>query len=514
MNIKHLALISFAMAGAAFPSLLTSQTYETSKKHSGDWSDLMKLLPPTTNAILAIDADAFFQSELASKSGWRESHAEHFDRNPTMLPPIATRFVLSTELDTEHFEPTRELAVLSISTPIALDEIRERIEGEDDSVAGVRCLHTANDTYIVPVGDRLVTLIRQSSRQWAAQQVRDGRERTKAELPQLIVDAIDQLSSEESQIVLAVNLKDLVPQSSMLDALNHSGTLDISDTKKKAIVHEAMQIQGLIFSISITNRMQGRLSMVFDEDPKELSYFTQPILLDLLTRAGAVLPEFKEWQVVSRPKCLTLEGELNVSGLRRVLSLLNVESTGLEQNSKVPGKMTIETPRLSREVVEARATSNYVTRVTRLAEAVITGGRGSNLREQVLWTDRSAKAISRMSTRDVKTDAVSLGRQIAYGMLGIVSVFQEADQAAQSKIASENPPDLQWRTTIIPDRSYMTPYGRYYRYRPFSTARVMTGENAIRSSQIMKEELDNANAKAKELVSQIESDISKLSQIR
>jgi hypothetical protein len=98
-------------------------------------------------------------------------------------------------------------------------------------------------------------------------------------------------------------------------------------------------------------------------------------------------------------------------------------------------------------------------------------------------------------------------------MLDIVSVFQEADQKARGRIAAETPPTVQWRTELIPYRGFATPYGRFYRYRPFSYAQVFAVENAILGRQIMAEELGNANSEARDVVARIESEVAKLNQL-
>jgi hypothetical protein len=473
------------------------------------WKDIKLMLPSSTNAILAINAESMFDSDLARKNDWRESHAEQFERNPTMLPPIASRFVLATEMDTEHFEPQRELAVISTSSPIDYDEIRKRVEGNSDTIAGFRAIHTPRDSYVISIDSHLVALARLSSRQWIAQQINEGHGRKELKLPSILVDAIDRVSGDKSQIAMAVYLEDAVPRSAMNAMIERSSVLGEAAQKAPTLVDEMMQLQGVVFTIDITDSISGRLAMVFKAEPTQLSAIAKPIMLELLSSAGAVLPEFKDWQDVSNSNSLALEGKLSIEGLRRVLSLLSVQSTELQSD----GLMDTTAIEPSPKDVKAKATANYIKRVTRLAKSVIAGGRAGSLRDQVLWTDRSAKTILRISERDVDYDAVRISRQIAYGMLDIVSVFQEADQKAQARFAVETPPTVQWRTELVPYRGFSTPYGRFYQYRPFSYAQVFAVENAIRGRQIMAEELGNANTQAKEVIARIESEVATLNQL-
>jgi hypothetical protein len=66
---------------------------------------------------------------------------------------------------------------------------------------------------------------------------------------------------------------------------------------------------------------------------------------------------------------------------------------------------------------------------------------------------------------------------------------------------------------MIPYRTFVTPQGRFYRYRPFSYAQVVTEQNVIHSRRVITEELAKANQKAKEIIVRIESDVNRLNQI-
>ncbi len=471
-----------------------------------DWAALSKQLPSSTNAVLAIDAESMFKSDFAIRNNWRESHADSFDRNPTMLPPIASRFLLATELDTDFLDPTHEFAVMSTAVPIPFQEIRDQVEGNLDVFGEFRAIHTIHDNYVVQLDGDRIALIRNASRQWAAKQIRLAQDNIDAPIPELLARTINDVGVGNSQIAIAVYLGDAVSDQEIRAMANLSEVLQQAGVSADQCAKEMALIEGFVLSIHITDTIHGRVEMVFSEEPKALTEIAKPFMIELLSGAGAMLPEFRHWQSSKHADGFALNGELSIHGLRRVLSLLNVDPPQLETAAPEPKVATSVDP----EITMARATTKYVERVTRLVDGVASGGKGNNLREQVLWTDRSAKTIARMSTKNVHPDAVKLGRKIARSMIEIVTTFQEAGQAAQSRVESETLPPIQWETVMLPYSSFVTPQGRFYRYRPYSHAHVNVAENSERSSEIVAKKIGNANARAEEILASIESDVMRM----
>lgn len=503
-------LLSLTLVLAPFVFAATSASAQ-----SESWSELTKRLPASTNAVLAIDAEAMFQSEFAVKNNWRKSHADRFDRDPTMLPPVASRFLLATNLDTEHFEPTYDFAVMSTVRPIPLSEILTRIDGELDTIGGRSAIHTKRDSYIVPIGDDHVALIRNASQEWASEQIRSGQQRSEAKIPSVLAGAIDEVAAGDAQISVGFFLGDTIPKSEVPGLVQRFESLREAESTSDKFVDEMASLEGFILSIQISDTIHGQLKMTFGKKPEALSTVAKPFMIDLLTESGAILSEFHQWETSQQPDGFALDGDLSVSGLRRILSLLNVEppdfaTAATASTVTKPTSSTKPSSLIKQEMAIKRATKDYAKRVTRMANAVASGAKASNLRGQVLWTDRSGKAIMRLSTRNVQPDVVKLGRHVGYSMLEIVSTFQDADHTARERVSSENPTPYEWRTRLVPYSTYVTPYGRFYRYRPFSTARIHTRENAVRTRTIIGEELTKANNKSKAILSSIESDVMRM----
>lgn len=473
------------------------------------WRDLTTLLPQSANAILAIDANALFDSPMATKNRWRESHASHFDVTPTMLPPEAERFVLSAEVDIEHFEPKWEFATMALNRDISTNEIRNRLNGEAELLAGLPAVRTDRGNYIVPFQGQRIAVVRLAQRQWASQQLRRARDRQSVQLPRFLGSAVDDVADGHWQIAVAIMLENAVPPAEIRAAIERSTVLQKSSETVDQLTREMNSLEGALLRIRVTDTIHGSLELVFREDPEGLSNAAKPFLVDLLSGAGALLPEFREWRATSRRNRLGIEGPMTTTGLRRILSILSVESVDVDPfGSKRP----VVQPTVS-DNVEARTTEKYVRRIKKLVDDISSGAKAHNVREQLLWTDRSARTIARMSTRSVNPAVAEKGREISCDLRRIVSNFHYAADNARARSSAVNRPPVELHEQLVPYSSYKTPYGRFYRYAPFSYARINIRQNVVRSRQITAEELSRANDEAKAILSKVEGKVAEMEKL-
>lgn len=468
-----------------------------------DFAELKRMLPASCNAVVAIDLDAMFDSELAVKNDWRQSHAKSFDKRPTLLPPVASRMVLGTELDLTFLSPVREFGVIALNRDVTIEEIRTELRGEDVQLAGRSAIQTPGGGFIVPYADRHLALIRLAERSWASEQFQMSIERRDSVIHSLLDEAIEDVAVGNVQLSIAFAIKEPLEAKQVLGMIRNSPSLASLAVSSDQLSEEISELQGMTFRVKIDNAINGQLELKFHREPSVVSTSIEPVMKALIDGAGAALPEFDQWQGNAIGNRVSLSGPLTVAGFGRVLSLLNVESADVPQ-SEPPIELRAGVDR------QKVATRRYVQRVNRLVRSTIQQPRSGNLQDQLLWIDRAANAIRRQPTRDVPSPVVHLGDEIAYRMLELVSTYEDAYQKAQSRIQAENPPPIEWQTRLVPYSTFATPYGRFYRYRPFSYAHVNFAGNAVRARAITREELATANDKAEKTVERIQELAAKL----
>lgn len=477
--------------------MLILQTLLSVSTVADEWGHLEKWLPKSSNAILVIDAQSLFNSQLAQANGWREAQAQQFEHGLTMLPPMAKQFLLATELDIEHLEPLWEFVAMSLLRPVAMQEVRELTRGEFDVLGGVESVRTPRGSFVTPIGPQSVALIRIADRPWAEQTIVQAATRQSSELPGFLSMARQRVAQGECQIAVAVQLDDVVSNQELLKSLEQSELLALSSNTPAALVATLATLEGLVFTVNADQSLRGRLEVVFHQQPELQPEQSKTLVLGMLDAAGARLPEFATWEAATGVHSMAIEGELSISGLARVLSLLHYDSSDID---------TLQVSEMPRQARPANTpTVRYIERVSRLIDGLEKGAQANSLNTQVLWADRTAKEIVRAIRDEVDSDVAELGYQIAYQLEAIVSTFNNAVQVAQAKTAANNPPPVEWQTELVPYSTFKTPYGRFYRYTPFSYARVHVFENDRLAGAILNEQMTIANQRAKQKFSEIEA---------
>lgn len=473
----------------------------TSQLRADNWRDLTTLLPESTNAVLAIDVAALLESSLAKSNHWSEPFDSTLAGQLTRLPPDAQRFVLATELGFDHLEPLWEFATLKINHAVDVELLRTDIGGRIDSLAGKRAVRTERDSFVVPFSDNRLGLIRIAPRAWAAMQVRHAENRSAPSIAPFLADTVAR-AGEQTQIAMAVNVEDALPMEEIRSAIARSTLLANSELGLDALAETFSSLEGFVLTVQVTDSIHGRLEMVFRKPPSALSKFSKPLMLDLLASSGSSLAEFSQWQPSQVDNALAIEGELSIDGLRKLLSLLHYDVSDMVRSSE--GRLARATKPVS------HASAEYAKHVTRIVDSLKTAANNNSFATQILWTDRAAKSIMRLSTSNVRPEIADLGTQIAYELSDIVSIFHNAENTAAMESSAQAKPAIQWHSRLVPYEGYRTPSGVFFRYAPLSVASVNIGENAQQSKQIEMAELAKANQRATEKFYELQKKVDEL----
>ncbi len=82
-------------------------------------------------------------------------------------------------------------------------------------------------------------------------------------------------------------------------------------------------IRGVTFGGTVTDRRNGALRADFNEDISVIHDVAKPLLLEALCNHGMLINEFRDWNVQVSEKEVRLNGVLEDSGTRRLLSFLD-----------------------------------------------------------------------------------------------------------------------------------------------------------------------------------------------
>ena len=151
--------------------------------------------------------------------------------------------------------------------------------------------------------------------------------------------------------------------------------------------------------------------MDFEKDATILGDFAKPLLLESLARQGAMIEEFRDWQVKINGTQIQIGGTLYESGMRRIMSILDAppslqtaaqESMGSDEESKKK-LMALATKQYFQSVVSLLDDL----RGKRKSEDFVTWGQVG------LWFEKYARKIDRMPILNVDPEMLDFGAFVA-----------------------------------------------------------------------------------------------------
>ncbi len=332
---------------------------------------------------------------------------------------------------------------------------------------------------------------------------------------------------------MALDLDDVVSPAAIASALDRSQAIGgLSEADETSVGRLFTGLRGIMLGIKFTDRMNAKLRVDFDRSAVALTGIAKPLIIEALSSAGALLPEFREWTEVVEGNSASITGVLSPEGARQLISLLAIDASAFQPQvpdagagekpapdtppatddpATEPPDPAVRTPSFEETVVR-RETKRYVQRINQLVDDIKSGRKDSSVQNYVMYLDRYARKIDRMPATRVDPDITKLGKQIAENMNAMVSAFHDGAQRAQSR-QNEVTPDVRVRAGGIPYRSVTTAYGRYYRYAPFGWAEVDTGATNRQREQITSQELQYATEQADKLMQQIEQSVTEMNQL-
>jgi hypothetical protein len=108
-------LLPAGRAGASFPTLA-------------------ERLPPSTNALVAINVEKVLSSPLAMQEGWREDIQARWDKQPLMIPPGATRVLTAAWVKMPAMNSVWEVSTIDMEKVPTADELAKAEGGHVDKV--------------------------------------------------------------------------------------------------------------------------------------------------------------------------------------------------------------------------------------------------------------------------------------------------------------------------------------------------------------------------------------------
>lgn len=471
----------------------------------GEFQTLLKPIPEDANALVAIDVERMFNSALAKAENWRQKYADVYAATPLVLPPNAEKFLLASEMDIEFMQPAWEIASMFLTDNPSTQEIVELTGGVTDSFFGTDAVWTGQQTCVARFDPNVYAAFFPATRQSAARWIRKTLGVGSTQLSPYLMQTVGEAENSPAQVVMAFDLEHIVHGEEIRAAVDRSELL--GDLDKDQVTQLFTTLRGVTMGVRVSDKITGKVSIDFAEDTAILADVAKPLILAMLSGAGAMLDEFENWSGKADAKRLVLQGNLTDAGMRRLLSLMGLHSPLVRHGdpqspdpAPAPGSQeskpqtndrpdeprSLDSPRAPEpppvqdrgeigdpaatsvsEATMGRATADYFRSVKRQTSDLLQRDPKS-IADVALWIDSATRKINRLPTRNVDPEMVAFGQEVTAGMQQAISVAQDAKPNALEKASEWTPKGTVTAGNMPAPMPTVAGIGRYMgRRRPY-----------------------------------------------
>jgi hypothetical protein len=464
------------------------------------FAELAKFLPDDANAVIVVNAQSLYASPLGQQQGWQQKYADRFEASPLLLPPSATRAVFGTELDLATLKHQWQAAAMELSIDPSMGDIARKRGGRNDVIAGAEVTWLGNQLCVTKLGPKLFGVVTPVTRAEAADWIRDMKSGRAGQFADYLAQSIGYADAAGTDIILAVDLADAFTEDDLRARAEGSDALDGVTAAVAAKI--LASIQGVKFGVKVTDGIVGRLQLDFAEDVGPLAGVAKPLVLRIVGKAGAMLPEFANWTGETSAKSLAIQGPLTEDGMRRILSLLALDAGALETKEPEPATTATASVDDAKQAMGAaslryfRGLSKYVDDLQRL-------GSAASLDQAVMWIENYGRKIEALPTRNVDPELIQYGKYVSQTFYAIVD---QASGALDNYDSAQQPVVTNYQIGFLPTARTVNWGGNFQRmYAPYGHENIDV-QQTQKNIQQSQEQIDAAIKQAKTTLGQLISD--------
>ncbi len=468
-----------------------------------EFAELARRVPDDANAVIVVNAASLYASPLGQKEGWQAKYADAFEAAPMVLPPSAERGILSAEFDLASLRPDWQAAVMDLSVDPSAAEVARRRGGLADVIDGFEAVWFPGNICVIRFAPRVVGLLVPANRQEASRWAVDVKSGHTGSLSPYLEQAVGYADTVGTQVVLGIDLAGAFGEARVRAALADSQVLQ--GVSPDAAAKILASIQGVKLGVLVNDKLNGALRLDFSEDAAPLAPIAKPLVLKAVAKAGAMLPEFNDWTAETKGASIELRGDLTADGMRRIFSLLALDTGAIES----PGASVAETATTTTTSVDAakasmgKASLRYFRGVSRYVEDIQRLERANSLDQAVVWIENYARKVESLPTRNVDPELIEYGKYVAATFRQIVD---EASGAINQADAAQQPVVTNYKIGWLPTADTVN-YGgnfqrRYAAYGNMDIDPQATQQNIQKS----EEQLYQTMTQAKQSLSQLVAD--------
>jgi hypothetical protein len=308
--------------------LATALVGNCSFTNAEEFSDMIKRVPESANALVMVNATSIFDSPIAKQEGWAANREKRFGAGLTSLPPRASKLLLAANIDIDSMRPTWEVAIAEMETQTLMSTLAQRFKGSAGTVGNVPSVRLPDDSFVLQFSDGTLGTISPGNRQQVTRWIDDVNPSPSPYLQQGV-----HYADASAQIIMLLDLKDAFAAHEL--DLEKFESVQKSTVDKAALNQLVASVQGVMLGITFRDKTYARLKVDFGQDAALIADMAKPLILDIIGAYGVMIDELPDWNVEVKGKQVFLSGLLTESGLSRLASLTRLPTTALHVDASL-----------------------------------------------------------------------------------------------------------------------------------------------------------------------------------
>lgn len=454
----------------------------------GEFGPLLAKMPDSVNALILINADELFESEYGKQQNWRGNYAQRFDSSPSMLPPTTDQFVWGAEMLLETMSPDTQYAAMNLNRDLSMPQLARWIRGSMNTIGGMEAVATPRGGIVIKFSPVEYGIVLPASRQKASRWVQSTKGSTENSLSPYLNSVVSDAKRTDAHICQVIDLTDSVDRQAVRAALVNSKVVQQQGLDVDRVADLLASVRGVNVLVSFTDQPYGTLIVDFGGDTAPLKNSGKDLLIEVLNEAGTSLSELPNWSATTDPHRIVLEGPMSESGLMRVFSFLEIDTSVV--NDQLPPDIPADTGTKEKEEERyaddpATITRNYYQSVQKYLKDLSRERGAKSYYSIAVWYDKYAKRIERLPILNVDPEVLDYGESV----IGHLRAAADSIQGGGVKTAARG-------AQITPGSDYGYGYGNGYRvfsganYAASQVANVEAERRAIRAQEKAQSTLD------------------------
>lgn len=384
---SHLIFIAFLVFGSTVKA--------------SDFPSLISKVPSGSNSLVLLDVEAILASPIAKANGWERRFNDGTADRPLYLPPEADKIAIAAQLDlVRGCSKSWEVAVMGMKEPISMSLIARAEGGYADEINGVKAAWVPSDAFFAEIDTNTLGLLAPADRQAVARWVQHARSAHASELSDYL-KSLTMMTGKGAQVVMGIDATNAVQAHRVRSRLEESALIagDLDST-----VQLIRSMKGMILQLTFSSKVEANARIDFGVPVTLKPDVAKSLIMMSLENMELSLPGTEQWSCQVKGQVITLTGELDNDGLRRVFSLMELPTSKFSslKEEDIDDHSAATMAKCSKAYFQS--IDSLLTDLRKRTKSNTGGDSG--------WTERYASKIDRLPVLHVDEDLLTYGEKV------------------------------------------------------------------------------------------------------